>query len=129
MQQQFLSITLEIINNILQEIIQDGLELSKDLDCNATVYNEQTLKRFEELLNAALSKEDSVLLKDNLSLKPKLTGSVEVGGNGSESLVAKYDEPLVTLVANKTVKRIKNFYRIGLTHVSILKLHAPISFF
>ncbi|KAJ8982868.1 hypothetical protein NQ317_006418 [Molorchus minor] len=103
---EFLYLATSIILKVIQVLVKDGLELTNNLQCNGTTYNEQSKKELDNY---------NFIYRENSVLRIKVSGNVEVGSNSSTEIVAKCRDNVMTVVDGKTVTTVRPFYRIGIT--------------
>ncbi|KAJ8965569.1 hypothetical protein NQ314_004028 [Rhamnusium bicolor] len=115
LQEELLSLSVSIMVGGIDQLVKDGFNLTNNLKCNGTTYNEQSRRRLEQILDAAVNSQKQ-FFRENSEFRIKLTGSIEIGTNESTEIVAKYMDNNIQLV--KSLKPIRQFYRVGVTHVS-----------
>ncbi|CAH1991558.1 unnamed protein product [Acanthoscelides obtectus] len=113
-QRVFLTESLKFLYKAVGDIQQGKLEL-KVTKCNSTSNNDEMKRYFEDVLETNI-KGQNLIKKENSTLKLSLSGLIEIGADESTDVVATYEDGVVTVVENKTIRSIKPFYRIGITH-------------
>lgn len=108
-----MGILIDSVNAVLNE----GLEFNSPV-CNDTISNEQTQKVLEDILSTSIE-NDGLISFNHSRIRIKSYGNIKISENNSIEQVARYEDGLITLMPNKTIKPIKAFYSIGITYVSI----------
>lgn len=76
-------------------------------------------EKFEESFNVTLPKE--FINWQDTSLTMKFPASIQITNNEISSIVAKLVNNEMIIPDNETVKPVRAFYRVGITHVSIFQ--------
>lgn len=111
-QNSVLHLVMQPLISNLDEILKDKWEIPNLHTPNR--YKIET-KQLKDLLSDTFLKE-YITLQDSL-IKMKIVGHVEIGNNISTEEVAIFRDNKLIIPKNKTVKPIKAFYRVGITHV------------
>uniref|UniRef100_A0A6P7FMD1 Uncharacterized protein LOC114329336 isoform X2 n=1 Tax=Diabrotica virgifera virgifera TaxID=50390 RepID=A0A6P7FMD1_DIAVI len=114
LRQQFFRRVLFLILSSVEEMIAEGIEFPV-FDCDEPQPREQIHKVFEDLL-ASNIENDNLLVYNTSRVSMKTYGYFKVVKNNSINILAKYDDGVVHMLDNNTIKPLRAFYGIGVTH-------------
>lgn len=117
----FLSNILDQVTKIIENLVE-RYELPSNLECSSNKFNDEIRNKFYESLDKSMIEND-LYLNENGIWRIKVTGNLElVNGYADNEIIAKYyGGDSFSVVTGKKIKPIKPFYRIGVTHVSIIQ--------
>lgn len=118
----FLFNVVDQVIKIIEDLAKRN-ELPTILKCS-TKFNEEIQNEFYEFLDKAIYEND-LFFNENGIWRIKTKGNLEqINGRVNNEMIAKYNGgDSFYVMKGKKIKPIKPFYRIGVTHVSIIQFH------
>ncbi|XP_072375804.1 uncharacterized protein, partial [Diabrotica undecimpunctata] len=114
LRQQFFRRVLYLILSSVEEMMAEGIEFPV-FNCDEPQSGEQIQKVFEDLMTNNIE-NDNLLVYNSSRVSMKTYGYFKVVRNNSMDILAKYDDGVVHMLDNNTIKPLRAFYGIGVTH-------------
>ncbi|XP_045462047.1 ionotropic receptor 25a [Harmonia axyridis] len=116
LQKKFLEGILEEIQQVFLKLKNEGYQVSDSVECEEGFFNQDLSRKFDKLIHDVLKNSDR-FFEDRGMIRVKIRGNVEVGTKMSSEVVASFnDDDGIRIAAGKTVKSVRPYYRIGITH-------------
>ncbi|KAF7269745.1 hypothetical protein GWI33_017263 [Rhynchophorus ferrugineus] len=104
------------LDKIIRRAVEERWDFSGNPQCNASKYPDDTVERFNEILETIIDEEQKILRKRGHTITLNIEGEIEKYYEGDVEIIGNFQNGKLIVTPGKHIKPIKPFYRIGIAH-------------